>query len=102
MSGYGTNTGEMTSVAGAVRDSASDVHSLASKTRRSAITAADFGKAHTAAGEPFDRLLDKLGDLVDSQGDAMEDYAKRLEDSRGGYEFSEQVNAQVVGNAGEK
>lgn len=102
MSGYGTNTAEMATTANGIRSAADDVHDQQTKIAKDTFAGGDFGeaKSHQAHAKPFGQLLDKLADLAKAQHDAMIDYAGRLEGSKGGYEFSEDVNADTVSKAG--
>ncbi|MGH3630960.1 MAG: hypothetical protein ACRDRL_26385, partial [Sciscionella sp.] len=83
-----------------IRTLAGTLHPTAEGLTKSDISAADFGRAHTAHGAPFTQLLADLSRYIGYQRAAMDDYAARLEDSKGGYEFSEATNSSTVNKSG--
>lgn len=102
MSGYGTDAGEMGAVADAVRGISKDPRDQIKKIKDTDIGQPDFGQGQGKHSQSFTSLLDKLGDLAHAEQAAMRDYADRLSDSKGGYEFSEKANADTVKKAGGK
>ncbi|GGM51467.1 hypothetical protein GCM10012275_22960 [Longimycelium tulufanense] len=100
MGGYGTNTGEMVATASTIKGLAQTVRDLKNKVSSTAVTAQNFGRAHIGPGGQYPPALQKIATMIEQHAAAMDDFAGRLEGSRGGYEFAESSNTATVRKAG--
>ncbi|MCP3798844.1 hypothetical protein NLX83_06200 [Allokutzneria sp. A3M-2-11 16] len=95
--GFGTNTDEMAQVAGALRTAAQEVPPRVRPIEAAANEGAGLGLAHGAAAKEYAGGLRKLVAAATSFVTATEDFARRLEQTKGGYQWVENRNARTVG-----
>jgi hypothetical protein len=100
MSGYGTNAGEMASIASTIDGLAEKVDELKGKLTASAVTAANFGKANESSASAYQTGLNNLANWVAAHARGMRDFADRLNESKGGYEWAEGSNSAGLNRAG--
>jgi hypothetical protein len=100
MSGYGTNAGEMASTASTIDGLAQKVDDLKGKLTASSVTAGDFGKANGSSASAYQTGLSNLASWVAAHANGMRDFASRLSQSRGGYEWAESSNSSDLHRAG--
>ncbi|MBV9843514.1 MAG: hypothetical protein JOZ47_00370 [Kutzneria sp.] len=100
MSGFGTNTGEMAAVASAINGLAEPVAELEGKLTASSVTSGDFGRANSSSASGYQTGLQNLAHWVDAHVQAMRGFAGKVEQSAGGYKWSDDSAADGVNKAG--
>lgn len=101
MSGFDANAGELVAAANSIRSSADPVRDEHSKKVADlGLGQGDFGRAHGQHFSGFQEAMTKLSKCVASMADAMDDYAKKLEDTGKGYDWSDADAASTVGKSG--
>lgn len=102
MTGFGANAGELVSAAGSIRGGADplrDDHSK--KIADLGLAQADFGKVHGGNFSGYQDAMRKISQCVASMADAMDDFAKKLEETSSGYDWSDADAASTVQKSGE-
>ncbi|MET1071800.1 MAG: type VII secretion target [Umezawaea sp.] len=102
MAGYQANAGEMMSSATTIQGVASDVEEYKAKVAASAVSAADFGRAHTAGGSRYLAGLPKIAEAVGAHSAALKGLSDKLRNSANGYDWTDTANAQNLANTGGK
>jgi hypothetical protein len=97
VAGFGTSTEEMGAVAGKVRGEGEAAKPVIDKLTATEVTAADFGKLHADAFQAYTTGLAKLTKCAQSFVTANADFASRLDQSKGGYEWVDAGNAADLG-----
>jgi hypothetical protein len=102
MAGYQANAGEMMSSATTIQGVASDVEEYKGKVTASAVTAANFGRAHNAGGSRYLAGLPKIVEAIAAHSAALKGLSDKLRNSANGYDWSDTGNAQNLANTGGK
>ncbi|MGH3504310.1 MAG: hypothetical protein ACRDQA_25940 [Nocardioidaceae bacterium] len=100
--GYGTNTGEMASAATSINKDAEEVKKLKQKVTSTEVTGSDFGHVNKGSWDAYNKGFNNAASWLEDHAKAMNAFASKLEDSRGGYEWAESTNAGDVSKSGEK
>lgn len=101
MTGFGANAGELVSAAGSIRGAADPIRDdYSKKISDLEMNGSDFGKAHQNFFSGYHSAMDKLAKCATSMADAMDDFAKRIEDASKSYGSSDADAAHTVGRSG--
>ncbi|WP_086822320.1 hypothetical protein [Allokutzneria sp. NRRL B-24872] len=95
--GFGTNTDEMAQVAGVLRTSASEAEPKIKAVETAAGGGAQLGRAHAESAAAYASGLRRLVTAASGFVAATNDFAGRLEKTRGGYQWVENNNTRTVG-----
>lgn len=101
MTGFGVNAGDLTAAAGSIRGFADPLRDDHSKRIADlGLAGADFGRVHEGNFSGYQEAMTKLSKCVASMADAMDDFAKKLEQTGSGYDWSDAEAADTVGKSG--
>ncbi|SDN13579.1 WXG100 family type VII secretion target [Allokutzneria albata] len=95
--GFGTNTDEMARVAGALRAAAGEAGPKIKDLEGAVNGGAKLGSAHVDAATKYQEGLRRLVTAANSFATATNDFAGRLEKTKGGYQWVENNNTRTVG-----
>ncbi|MFB9907099.1 hypothetical protein [Allokutzneria oryzae] len=95
--GFGTNTDEMSTVAGALRSAAEAAAPKIKPVEVAANEVGNLGLAHVEAAKKYNDGLRRLVTAANSFVAATNDFAGRLEKTKGGYQWVENKNTGTVG-----
>ena len=102
MAGFGANAGELVAAAGSIRGAADPIRDDHSKKIADlGLESADFGRVHGSNFSGYQSAMTKISKCVTSMADAMDDFAKKLEQTGSGYDWSDAEAADTVGKSGE-
>jgi uncharacterized protein YukE len=101
VAGFGANSGELVAAAGSIRGAADPVRDEHSKKIADpGLGQGDFGRVHGQHFAGYQQGMTKLSKCVASMADAMDDFAKKLEQTGSGYDWSDADAASTVRKSG--